>query len=182
MQDRERQSPKGLTCRAGVKIHVFSYPATSRLEGKRFIRETTTSGGFHASGVLHAKDRWHRNVIPAKITASFGILTSSGMTTSFGITTFLGIALSFRKNHNVIAAKRESSPSADRAIKVTPPGIVLLHPSCLPGSFPFLGTVSPCTVCTITFPGFPPFAGMSAPGSRRDLRGASPLSGDAHSR
>ncbi len=36
--------------------------------------------------------------------------------------------------------RRESSPSADRAIKVSPPGIVLLHPSCLPGSFPFLGT------------------------------------------
>ena len=28
----------------------------------------------------------------------------------------------------------------------------------------------------------PALAGMSAPGSRRDLRGASPLSGDAHSR
>ena len=28
----------------------------------------------------------------------------------------------------------------------------------------------------------PAFAGMSAPGSRRDLRGASPLSGDVHSR
>jgi hypothetical protein len=32
------------------------------------------------------------------------------------------------------------------------------HPSDLPGSLPLLESVSPCTV---TFPGFPPFAGIT---------------------
>jgi len=42
--------------------------------------------------------------------------------------------------------RRQSSLSSDRAIKISPPGIALLYPSCLPGSFPLLETVFPCTV------------------------------------
>ena len=40
--------------------------------------------------------------------------------------------------------RRESSLNTDRAMKISLPGIALLHPSCLPGSFPFFETVSPC--------------------------------------
>ena len=58
------------------------------------VHKTSTFGDFHTSGAFHAKDRRHHNVTPAKI--------------SFDITT------SFPR-------RRESRPSADRAMKISLP-------------------------------------------------------------
>jgi len=59
--------------------------------------------------------------------------------------------------NNVICAKitansrerRESSPSADRTARICPPGIALLHPSCLPCSLPCYTDVrrAVCSAC-----------------------------------
>jgi hypothetical protein len=79
----------------------------------RFIRQTSTSGAFHA------KNRRHSDVIPE--------------------------IMSFpRSRNNLISARiktifprrRESSPSAARAIKISPTGTALLYP--------FL---RPCPIC-----------------------------------
>jgi hypothetical protein len=53
-----------------------------------------------------------------------------GITAPLPTTTPFDVTTSFPQ-------KRESSPGADHAIKISPPGIGLLHPPWLPGSLPF---------------------------------------------
>ncbi len=95
------------------------------------IRQTNTSGAFHEYGAFTQR--------------------IDGIRTPFGITTSCP-----RISQRHSRKRRESSPSADHAVNISPPWIALLDSSSLPGSFPFPETIMPCRV---TFPGFAPSRG-----------------------
>ena len=101
-----------------------------------FIRKTSTSGAFHASGAIREKGRWHPeatwhlNVILVDITASLG-----NTTLSLEYYTVIPASQRHSRITTSFPRRRESSPSADRTVKISPPGPALLCPFCLPGSF-----------------------------------------------
>ncbi len=111
-------------------LSIDSFTLADQSQERGFMRQTSTCGAFYA------KDRWHHYLIPS--TMSFDVTSLFHITTSFGTKT------SFRR--------RESSPSADHTIRISPPGIAVLYPSSLPGFFPFLETVSPYMAALSGFP------------------------------
>ncbi len=98
-----RQAQTGTCdCFRGVPS-IDSFTPADQSQERGFMRQTSTSGAFHA------KDRWHHYLIPS--TMSLGITSLFHITTSFG-------------TKNVIPAKgiqsRRRSPSTDLSTRRLP--------------------------------------------------------------
>ena len=101
-------------------VHPGSLPFAATAERKEAHPAKEYLQHFHASGAFHAKDLWHHNIIPATTSVPQQRPCHNNVI----------------RRHTVIPVKRrEPGLSADRTIKISPPGIALLHPSCLPVIF-----------------------------------------------